>query len=435
MCCAAGLSKVKIKFLSQPADSALGTVIEQFVENHGQPKALTIVSAFASLTTVFRVKKYFSDLDKKSASKLVLGVDLGGTSKEVLKEVASWSVPVFIIKNRFPAVTFHPKIYHLKWDKLAIIAVGSNNLTDGGLYKNYEAASVTSFEIPSDIADYKAAVADLKAFFEPSGDTAKLLTEDYLEKLIALPEIPSEVSASRSRGEARRNKPAGELGDVFGSEQVNFPPKLPPELQALILAARKGQLDEWEKEKKAEKKKVKAGDPIIVAEVSPTPPPPLAELDARDFYMELPSMRGAAHATIPGEARVPLLARDMAPSFWGWPDNYVRSVSPRNATVERVYWNWKPKWIIKSTINSEESENEVRMYLYENSADYRFYAGKLVSLGAESGDIIRIRRIDDGDIAYECFLAKPGSKKFEAWSKLLVNSVSAGGNVRRFGYA
>jgi hypothetical protein len=191
----------------------------------------------------------------------------------------------------------------------------------------------------------------------------------------------------------------------------------------------------WAKNKREVVKTAKAAKAKII---SLPPPPPLAELDPTSFYMTLPAMK-ADSDNIPGEARIPLEARDMARSFWGWRDNYVRTESPRAgaaAKEPRIYWNWKPNWRTSSTKpGTLVFVNAVRMYFYENSSDYRFYAGDLIKLGAAAGDIVRLTRVDEADVTFECTLAPKGSSEHANWTQYLVLHVKSGNSERTFGYS
>ena len=217
---------MKTTFLAQP-DKRLGDLIEDFISKHGVPKRVIVVSAFAALTTVFRFKTHYAAVREAGGdARSVLGVDLGGTSKEVLTEVSGWQVPVIIVKNRFPGVTFHPKIYQLCWRKHAVMIVGSNNWTEGGMYRNSEAATLTEFRFPADQDAYDEACSSLERFLTPTGPTANLLTPDYLSKLLALEEIPSENAARKARGEqmpmrAKDDSAAG----IFGKEKILAAPR------------------------------------------------------------------------------------------------------------------------------------------------------------------------------------------------------------------
>jgi len=89
-----------VQFLTHPA-VRLGDLLSKSFESNGAPKELVVVSAFASLRTIRRIKPIFQEVQTSGGkARLVLGVDLGGTSKEVLQEVAGWGISVIIVKNR-----------------------------------------------------------------------------------------------------------------------------------------------------------------------------------------------------------------------------------------------------------------------------------------------------------------------------------------------
>lgn len=94
---------------------------------------IVFISAFVGLQTILRVKQRVLELKHRGVNiRFVIGIDLGGTSQEVLKELLEWGIDVRIVKHRIPGHTFHPKIYLFKWTNRAIIIIGSNNLTEGG---------------------------------------------------------------------------------------------------------------------------------------------------------------------------------------------------------------------------------------------------------------------------------------------------------------
>ena len=160
-------------------------------------------------------------------------------------------------------------------------------------------------------------------------------------------------------------------------------------------------------------------------EISPTDD----AITPTSFYMTLPKLQGD---NIPGEARIPLEALELAQEFWGWQEEYERDENPRGGQ-ERVYWNWRPNWRI---IDVEHPENavvqEVRMYFYENSSDFRFYARPLVNAGADLGDLVRITRVAENDIEFECVLARQGTPQYKEWIEFCVNDVR--NSPRKFGY-
>lgn len=430
---------MRIEFVSQP-EIRVGDIIEELIGQFGTPEQLSIVSAFASLPTVLRIKPHVESIAARGGLvTLTLGVDLGGTSKEVLREVASWPAEVWIFKNRVPGITFHPKVYLLRWPASAEIIVGSNNLTDGGLYRNYEAATRTTFSLPVDEAEYQQAIRSLRRFLQPDGPTAVRLTPEYLERLLILREIPSEVEARRTRGEHRELQPTSlaTARATFGYESVPLAPRLPVELQRFLLSIRDQQQAEFQRRRRraarAALENANADQPLPELIPQPSRPELPAQLDAQAFYINPVTSRNPNNPNIPGEQRIPLEALEVAQEFWGWPDNYTRKENPRGGS-ERVYMEWKPRWRISSTDDPMDVQiAEVRMYLYENSSDFRFYAGRLVRMQAAPEDILRFRRIDNDEATFECVLARQGSAEHTEWQNYLEFAVKRN-PARRFGF-
>jgi hypothetical protein len=146
--------------------------------------------------------------------------------------------------------------------------------------------------------------------------------------------------------------------------------------------------------------------------------------------MTLPKLQGS---NIPGESRIPLEAIELAKEFWGWPGEYSREISPRTGK-DRVYWNWRPNWRIWSVeAPSDIAVQEVRMYMYENSSDFRFYVRPLVRAEGNLGDVVRIRRLLQPDAGFECVLARQGTPEYTEWIRYCTQPVR--NSTRSFGYA
>ena len=73
------------------------------------------------------------------------------------------------------------------------------------------------------------------------------------------------------------------------------------------------------------------------------------------------------------------------------------------------------------------------MYEYEESSDFRFYSARLLALGANQGDIVRIRRVEEDDAEFECVLARAGTPEFAAWQPFCTERVR--NSNRLWGYA
>lgn len=438
---------MEVSFIAQPQEKVqLGPMLfESLDKKPGVPTSVTIVSAFASLVTVIRFKTPLRELHEAGTKVcVVVGVDMGGTSKEVLRELALWPVDVFVFKNKRSGVTFHPKIYVVERKNSAEIFVGSNNLTDGGMFGNYEGAACVRYDLPKDASAFGSARKELSKFLDPQPPVAKRLDAAYLAKLEARTDIPSDAE-SRKRRKAARVGPSGKpaADDDFGYEATRGAGPLPVEYQSVVIAANTHQMEKATKERKGGKKKDGAKEKPVILSIEP-----IAQLASpTSFYMELNTTKGKKAAggeksNIPGEQRVPLEAVWSAMDFWGWPNNYEKDINPRKRKKpvestakkgeDRVYHNWRPVWdISKLGDPSKNVRKTVRMYFYENSSDFRFTSGEIKKWG-ESGDIVRITRVDDGKVDFVCELAKAGTPTHAAWKAICTN---VGRSKRGYGFS
>ena len=417
---------MNINYISHP-DIQLGRVLSEMLDKGIPVNRIIFVSAFVSLQTIMRMKKQVLAIKNDDTDvRFVIGIDLGGTSQEVLQELLNWKIDVWIVKHRIPGHTFHPKIYLFEWNDQASIIIGSNNLTEGGFYGNYECAVCITHGLPAEIAEYNRACEELKRFLKPESSITKKLTEEFLGKLIAKGEIPTEAEARKNRNikSHNNNRSSQKSKSLFGIEYFEPPPPLPAEfLERLVKDVRARRRSVTKVKKDLDTTTTEATDmPIddqIIDSVIPVA-----------FYMTLSKLQGE---NIPGEGRVPLDAIELAKNFWGWPDEYSKEISPR-AGQNRIYWNWRPKWKIWSVESPDEIDfREVRMYMYENSSDFRFYARPLVNAGGDIGDVVRIRRVSSPEAEYELVLAKKGTPEFSEWIKLCTQPVR--NSTRSFGYA
>ena len=406
---------MKVEYVIQP-DQQVGLIIFEMLDTAPPPVKVVLVSAFVGIQTVMRLKQKIHNLKHANTElRLVFGIDLGGTSKEVLDEVLNWGVDVRIVKHRIPGHTFHPKLYLVQWEDRAKVILGSNNLTEGGFYRNYEGAVCITYELPQELDTFDSAQNQLLRFLDPNGPTVYSLNAGLLNELNSRGDLPTEVEARNRRdifrGIASTN--TEESSFTFGTEDFAPPPPLPSELLTKLRS-------------NAISSNTSSSEPSTELDLQ-------TEVQNTDlllpaaFYMTLPTLQGN---TIPGEGRIPLEAIRIAERFWGWPDKYTREASPTG----RVYWNWRPNWRISTLDDSiPETTQEVRMYMYEDSSDFRFYVRPLVNAGADLGDVVRIRRIVENDAEYECILARKGTAIFDDWIQACSQPVR--NSSRRFGYA
>jgi hypothetical protein len=221
--------------ISQPAIQ-LGQEIDTLLEGDACYGRIVFVSAFVALRTILRLRdRLLAQFQGGCQLRLTVGVDLGGTSRDVLEELLRWNCEVFIFHNPIPRATFHPKIYLFESAIETTLIVGSNNLTDGGFYTNYEAAVRHDFELPADAAEFRRIADPLLPFIEPSGVTVQRLTVELINTLVARGLLTTEAQARenrRNQAERQQRPPDQVPANPFQAVAVPNPPLLPQTVRA-----------------------------------------------------------------------------------------------------------------------------------------------------------------------------------------------------------
>lgn len=139
--------------------------------------AWTTIWASVAYVKVSGVKHISGSLQNFGAratgdSKLVVGIDQQGSSLEAIEALYlildGWGGELFILRNPSgnPSPTFHPKLWYFTdaARSRALLLAGSGNLTEGGLYTNYEVGSATVLD-SSDVSD-AAVMAEVQTMFD-----------------------------------------------------------------------------------------------------------------------------------------------------------------------------------------------------------------------------------------------------------------------------
>ena len=126
--------------LNQPFNGQLGEVLKNKMQ---EPYTkLIIMSAFAKNSGVLRLKpalKHFKE--NGGCIEAFIGVDAHGTSYEAVLNLLDLCDDLYIVHSESATSTFHSKVYMLTNNDNTWLAVGSNNLTGGGLWTNFESAA------------------------------------------------------------------------------------------------------------------------------------------------------------------------------------------------------------------------------------------------------------------------------------------------------
>jgi hypothetical protein len=120
-----------------------------------------------------------------------------------------------------PKYTFHPKLYAFEKESRAVVFVGSSNLTEGGLYTNYEVNS--NFECNLNDRKQAREFRIVKRIFKTYSNNpglSKLMTSERIEKLrrYLLDETRTHWPSPR------KGKKTGSKEVIFGGEAFSAPP-------------------------------------------------------------------------------------------------------------------------------------------------------------------------------------------------------------------
>lgn len=179
--------------LNQPFHGQLGDLLcEKLRQPVVGPACFKLFSAFAKNSGVLRLKPALEQF--RSSGGVVfafIGVDAHGTSYEALLNLFELCDELYIVHSESAASTFHSKIYEFTNNGESWIAVGSNNLTGGGLWTNFESA--VCLENTFECTECLEKISELSLKYEnpmyacshritSRDDIDELLAEDYIRK-------------------------------------------------------------------------------------------------------------------------------------------------------------------------------------------------------------------------------------------------------------
>ena len=220
---------MRTRVIAQPTDAKMGEIIKEHLSSQ-EPffNKVWLVSAFANAQAIQRLAPEILAAKEHGARiSMIVGFDVKSTSAEALRQIDSLGVNAILVHNARGGHTFHPKIYLFEANSEAEIFIGSSNLTDGGLYTNYEASSQTSFEFPQENREYENFIASLDKYLNPQGVTAQVLNEGLIDTLVKRGDVPTEKEIRLRRQRGVKTEKTGYIPDSpFGVEHIKRPPRL-----------------------------------------------------------------------------------------------------------------------------------------------------------------------------------------------------------------
>jgi hypothetical protein len=135
---------------------------------------------------------------------VIVGIDLENTTREGLQALLELErhgrCETFVYHNEAGSI-FHPKLYLFRNEEEARLIVGSNNITESGLYVNVEAGLQVDTDVNATVI-----VQALDALSSWKNTTDRLvarLDPDFLARLIENDYVPSEAAARARIGRER----------------------------------------------------------------------------------------------------------------------------------------------------------------------------------------------------------------------------------------
>lgn len=349
--------------------------------------------AFVKESGVLYLRAGLANFIQHGSVKVSVGVNFGGTSLEGmtrLYESVSNGGELWVFKNENGS-TFHPKAYVFSNASEAHVLIGSGNITRGGLYTNYEAASVLELDLQNarDQQQFTAITQALDTWTDPTTGLARLVDNGLLDRLALQGYLPPEIYS-------REGEEAGAAAGGEGHEPLFATVAVPPP----------------------------PAQPQLVVQSAAAP----AGGGATTFLMTLQYVDLSRGQLTPGaqerspEIYIPLAARNFLPAFWDWPNGFIQDVGTPNK-LDR----FGVRMLIGTNIE------EVTMTYFPHRHEFRVRSRALQNTGAQPGDILRIERTNNAvGYLYHVTIIPQGSSQYATARALCVNPVR--NSAKEWGY-
>ena len=202
---------------SESIDSLGGALEATFADDTFD--TATAVVAFATESGVQHFSRMYDEGQLESLA-VHVGVDENVTSQDALESLLESDIDGYVYHGKS---TFHPKLFYFEGPNRIRAFVGSGNLTNDGLYSNYEAALVV--EVMKDDLDGTATIDDLQAYLSQVRTHGTPLSESLIAELHDDGKITTEQAQRRQRAE--QSSTSADPDDT-PSYQADVPRQSPP---------------------------------------------------------------------------------------------------------------------------------------------------------------------------------------------------------------
>lgn len=210
--------------IKQPHDDQLGIQLIGSMESN-QYNQLTIMVAYAKLSGVYRIAPYLEKFRKNGGTiRCVVGIDQQNTTYDALSQLLKLSDEVFVFHSESISQTFHIKCYWMSGNNKCWYAIGSNNLTAGGLFSNYELSTSVALS-GKEAAETNITLEGIYSTYTDSESVCShRLDTVFLEKLISDGYIIKEIQQRKALAEiTKQARNTTQKNRLFGSETFSAP--------------------------------------------------------------------------------------------------------------------------------------------------------------------------------------------------------------------
>lgn len=215
-------------FYSQPLSTRFGTSLIEIIQT-GVWKNLDIAVAWVRASGIAHLEPALADFLKTGNTvRITVGIDLDNTTKEGLASLLALqqygAMSVFVHHNEAGTI-FHPKLYLFQNATHAKLIVGSNNITEAGLYQNTEAGLELDAAIDDPIII--SARNALDSWRDTKLNLARELDSAFLSDLVINGYVHDEavLKAQSAARRAASSSKGGTSKKLFGGIAVTPPPR------------------------------------------------------------------------------------------------------------------------------------------------------------------------------------------------------------------
>ena len=411
-------------FFSQPSiDNRLGEFLKTELTNKWD--CFRTAVAFVKRSGTKHITSELAAFAKSHPVEIITGIDHLGTSAEGLEDLLGAVEPngrVLILHNRLP-FTFHPKVFMFSSTSRALAIVGSGNLTQGGLFTNYEAG----VRLDLDLSDSKHAAihneinSTLDQWADASSGITLELDEPLLTRLTALGLVPREAFTSTVAGEEKEGSTQDTVATKTDTDEQDIKAGTSPFASVVVPKAPEAHTAD----------KQKASRPSATTSIASTLP--LTHL--KGFIMTLHTTDVGVGQTSKGTSRrspeifIPLGARDVNPNFWGWPEKFVEDARWTGSIDNNGFGKMDRMNVL---VRLGNKNTMVNMSYNPFKHDFRLRSEELRSSGAV-GDILRIEKVVGTGYDYYIEIVPIGTTQHAVYLAKCNESVR-GSSKKKYGY-